>query len=334
MRSSLPLPLASQLAHIEPSWLQYIATEFREFLNAEGEGGFDLGDIPLIQQIYERLAFGGEIPDAVLQDLRRQRRKLRVVAVTSGKGGVGKTTVAVNLAVAFAQQGSRVLLVDADLGMANVHVYAGVQPRGTLLDLVDGSRTLAQLVTPGPGGIHVLCGPSGIARAADLEARHLDHLATEIVRGCADYDVLLLDTGAGISAQVMKFLAMAEEIVVVATPNLASTLDAYGVVKVIRETRLPGRIQILVNHADGSGQAEAVLGRITACARQFLQFTPSSLGFLMRDLAVESSTQNRQPLVLAAPEHENARRLLAVAQRLLEPEPAPEPEATACTVAA
>ena len=270
MQAPLSLHHAARLTGIEPSRLQFIGREFREFLSSSGNEGFSPSDFAILQEIHEGIFQRGEAPDSVRQGLRSRNRRLLIVAVTSGKGGVGKTTISVNLAVAFAQHGGRVLLLDADLGMANVHVFAGIQPRATLLDLLDGRCELAEAATPGPAGIDVICGPSGITRMADLDPRRIERLGRELAQ-CSDrYDVLLLDTGAGISAQVMQFLALAEEIVVVATPNLASTLDAYGVVKVMHERRLPGRVHVLVNQADSAAQADAVLARIGGCARQFL----------------------------------------------------------------
>lgn len=318
MQPPVPLHTFAKNVGIEPSRLQFIGSAFREFLVATGADEFDPGDASLLQEIHELIFHRGEGTESIRRTLRSRRRRLVVVAVTSGKGGVGKTTVSVNLSVAFALRGRRVLLLDADLGMANVHVFAGIQPRATLLDLLDGGRSLSEVVSPGPAGIDVICGPSGITRVADLDPRRIEALGRELAQ-CGDrYDILVLDTGAGISAQVMQFLAMAEATVVVATPNLASTLDAYGVVKVMHERRLAGRVHILVNQADSAEQAETVLSRIAGCARQFLQISPSSLGFLPRDPMFEAANQSRQPLVLAAPEHENAGRFLTMATRLID----------------
>lgn len=303
-------------------------------MGGESETYFDPGDFSVLQTIHERLFQLGESPDSIRQSLRAQMRPLYIVAVTSGKGGVGKTTVSLNLSIAFAQQSCRVLLLDADLGMANVHVYAGLQPRATLLDYIDGGRALSEVITPGPGGIDVICGPSGITRAADLDPRRIELLGRELGR-CGDrYDVLVLDTGAGISAQVLQFLGMAEDIVVVATPNLASTLDAYGVVKVMHERRLAGRIHILVNQAETTTQADAVYRRIAGCAQQFLQFVPSSLGYLPRDPVFEAANQSRRSLVATAPEHECSRRFFDAAQKLVEGASAAERLSPSCTAAA
>lgn len=299
---------------IEPARLQFIEREFRDV--------FDQGaDASLLREIHDALFVEGKSIAVLRNQLWTRRRALRVVAVTSGKGGVGKTTVAVNLAVALAERGLRVLLFDADLGMANVHIFAGVTPRGTLLDVVEGRATLAQILSNGPAGVRVVCGASGVARLADLNQRVVEFLGGELARLAGAFDLLMIDTGAGISSQVMRFLAMANEIVVVATPNLAATLDAYGLIKVVREARLPARIHVLVNQSEDDAQAESVFERIHRCAERFLQFSPLNLDGLRRDPAIEAANQSRQPLVLATPQNENARRFATIAERLAELEP-------------
>lgn len=307
---------------IEPSSLQFIEREFPELFR-------DRQDRAGIRQIHRALFVEG-LPLAVVRaDFTRRQRRLRVLAVTSGKGGVGKTTVSVNLATALARSGQRVLLFDADLGMANVHIFTGVTPRGTLLDVVEGRAELAAVLTPGPAGVQIVCGASGMAGLADLDARVIERLGRELTRLAGDFDVLLIDTGAGISAQVMHFLALAHEIIVVATPNLAATLDAYGVIKVAREAKLGAEISILVNQTEDDAEAGAIFARLSGCTHRFLGFLPGSLGSLRRDHAVEAANQSRQPLVLAQPESENTRRFLAMSARLLAAAPAPQSVAAA-----
>ena len=303
---------APPMPEIEPAHRQYLEREFADVLREPRDPG-------LLRALHRALFIEGQSPAAVRTQFSKNPHALRVIAVTSGKGGVGKTTVSVNLATALAGRGQRVLLFDADLGMANVHIFAGVAPRGTLLDVVEGRATLAQVLTPGPAGVQIVCGASGVAGLADLDARVIERLGRELAQFAGAFDMLLIDTGAGISAQVLQFLTLAHEIIVVATPNLAATLDAYGVIKVAREARLPAQLSILVNQTDDEAEAAAIFARLSGCAHRFLQYLPASLGSLRRDPAVEAANQSRTPLVLAQPASENARRFTAMAARLLTP---------------
>ncbi len=297
---------------IEPARLQFIQQAFPEVC---------AGTLPnpeeVIQRIHDRLFCEGWSIGAVRAELSRAASTVRTIAVTSGKGGVGKTTVAVNLAVAFAHQGRRVLLFDADLGMANVHIFAGINPTATLLDVVDRRATLEQVLQPGPAGIQVICGASGIARLADLNGAILEAIGRELLRVAADYDVLVIDTGAGISNAVTHFLSLVQETVVVAAPSLAATLDAYGVVKAVHENRLRTQLHVLINQAEDDQQAARVLERITGCARRFLQRSLATIGSLQRDPAFEQANHSRRPLLLTHPDSPSAQRLAEIASQLV-----------------
>ena len=296
---------------IEPARLQFIRQNFPELPGSSGEGR------DWLRWVHDRLFLDGWQIPAVRAELSCTLISTRTIAVTSGKGGVGKTTFTVNLAAAFAQQGRRVLLFDADLGMANVHVLAGVTPQRTILDVIDGRASLESILVPGPAGMRIACGASGVGRIADLDRRTLDALGREVMRVASAFDVLLLDTGAGISPSVMHFLALAQDAIVIATPDLTSTLDAYGVMKVAHEQRLETRLHLLVNEAADETQAGETLARIAGCSMRFLQKTPGDLGFLKRDSAFEISNQQRRPLVLAQPENASARRIVEIAARFL-----------------
>lgn len=310
--STAPEPLG-----LEPARIQFIEHTFRELL---GTDGFSPGQTraEILHWVHECLFVKHSPLETVRLELHERLRRTRLVAVTSGKGGVGKTTLSVNLAVALARQGKRVLLFDADLGLGNVHVFAGLNPTVTLLDVLDGRSSVSGAIMEGPGGIHVICGASGIGRLADVSASTLEKLGRDLLHAAAPYDVLLIDTGAGISMSVMHFLRMAQDAIVVATPNLAATLDAYGVMKLVRENRLSARLHLLINQADDEAQAARALERIAGCAGRFLQCTPRDLGFLFRDAAVEAASQSRIPLLLAQPDHINTRRIMEIAEGLLD----------------
>jgi flagellar biosynthesis protein FlhG len=318
-QSSNDLNLTEVPSAIEPAHVQFIEQTFHEFLGNEGEeiDALDTRRWELLRWIHHRLFEDGVPVATVLSDLNKMTRKTRIIAVTSGKGGVGKTTFSVNLAVAFAQLGKRVLFFDGDLGMANAHIFAGVNPPATLLDIVDRRASFECVMTPGPAGIEMICGASGIGRMADLNQPVLDALGRELLRVAADFDVLVIDTGAGISPSVTQFLRLAQDTIVLATPNLASTLDAYGVIKLVHENRIPTRMHVLINQADEENQAARVIERIAGCANRFLQSSLGVLGFLERDLAFEQSNQSRIPLLVAQPENVNSQRITRIAAALL-----------------
>jgi flagellar biosynthesis protein FlhG len=289
--------------------LQFIRQNFEAFMERPDAGTW-------LAQIHRWLFIERKPLAIVRQKLAVLSIRARVVAVTSGKGGVGKTTISVNLALALARMGWRVLVFDADLGMANAHIFSGVQPRTTLVDVLERRATLADAVTTGPEGIGMICGASGIPWLADLEAARLAMLCRDLQYLAEGYDILLLDTGAGISAQVMHFLGMANDIVVVTTPNLAATLDAYGIVKAVREGGLDGQMHLLVNQVQDEAEAMRVTERITGCSQRFLGFKPTVLGFLGRDPAVEKANQNRRSLAQIDPAGQSVARLKEMAERL------------------
>ena len=316
--SHLSLQGVALATSLEPSHVQYLLTEFHELFAGSATGlPSDPRDFELLRELHRQFFVLGK-PTELIRAESSRRGRCRIWAITSGKGGVGKTTFSVNLAVALAERGLRVLLFDADFGMANAHVYAGVTPQATLLDVVEGRASLAQIVTPGPAGVQMVCGASGVARLADLGPAARDALLRELQRIAPVYDVLLLDTGAGIAAAVLQLVAVAHEMVVITTPNLAATLDAYGVIKAAHEARVPASVRVLVNEADDEAMAGAVFGRIKGCAERFLGITPQMLGWLPADPAFEAANRQRRPLLLANPDHPCGQRVRDLAGRLCQ----------------
>ncbi|MBX3406322.1 MAG: P-loop NTPase [Phycisphaeraceae bacterium] len=256
----------------------------------------------------------------------------RVVAVASGKGGVGKTNIAVNLAAAMAARGLRVILLDADLGTANADVLCGLTPTARLdhvvtpLPLHDGAAiSISDILVDAPGGFRLAPGSAGIARMADLtpgEQRQMLELLGELER---DADVLVVDTGAGVGRSVTTMLHAADLGLVVATPEPTSMADAYALLKclVLSEEHewSPGSaeaLRMVINQSVDSGEAEDVHARLTAVCGRFLGIRPKLLGSIAQDLRVAQAVRARCPLVLYAPECPAARHMVLLASRLID----------------
>ncbi|MEW6045942.1 MAG: MinD/ParA family protein [Bacillota bacterium] len=245
-------------------------------------------------------------------------RLARVVAVSSGKGGVGKTSLAVNLGLALQELGRRVALVDADLGMANVDILMGLVPQYHLGHVADGTCTLEQALCRDPDGLLVLPGASGLMELASMRGEALQRLLGQLRRLDRLVDVMLIDTGAGIGEQVMAFLQASPEVIVVATPEPTSVTDAYGLVKVLTRTRSAARLHLVVNMCRNADEGMRVAGRLKAVAGRFLGVELSLLGAVPHDPAVSRAVLDQVPLLRGWPRSPAARGVREVARRLLE----------------
>ncbi|MBF0309689.1 MAG: MinD/ParA family protein [Magnetococcales bacterium] len=226
-----------------------------------------------------------------------QRKVPYTMAVTSGKGGVGKTLVSVNLAVNFARRGLKVLVIDADLGLANIDVVLGLSPTHTIQDVLEGHLTLDQVAIKGPYGITILPAASGVADLSELSDVQRMALTDHIDNWNADFDVVLVDTGAGISPNVRYFILAVEKIMVVATPDPASVTDAYALMKVMYMNHRIARFDLLVNQVSSEKEALDVFRTLHRVADKFLNITLDYQGFIPADAQLKQAV--RQQLVVS-----------------------------------
>ena len=251
-----------------------------------------------------------------------QSRGARVTAITSGKGGVGKTFVAANLAAALARRGERVLVLDADLGLANLDVVLNLSARVTLHDVFTGRAALDDAVHAAPGGFSVLLSGSGLVEYSRLTPMVRDKLLAVIEQMRPRYDHLLLDTGAGISDIVLYTVSLADELLVVATPEPSSLTDAYATIKVLATSQPARPMRLLVNQVQRSGEGRAVLAQLQQVVDRFINpalATPLQLqlaGEVPLDPAVRDAVARRQLLLESLPGSDAAIAMLAVAGRL------------------
>ena len=262
-------------------------------------------------------------PDPLLQTNPRSTPPLpgafhpvRVIAVTGGKGGVGKTNVSVNLAVSLAEMGKRTLLMDADLGLANVDVLLGLSPKFTLADLVAGRCQLEDVLLEGPEGLMVVPASSGFRHMAELTpAEHvgLVHVFSELQRAL---DVMVVDTAAGITDSVLTFCQAAQDTVVVVCDEPASITDAYALIKVLSRERGVDRIQVVANMARDPNEGRMLYEKLVRVCEKFLaDVSLNYLGCVPQDDWLRLSVQRQQPVVKLYPASPAAQAIQEIARR-------------------
>lgn len=240
------------------------------------------------------------------------RNKTRIVALTSGKGGVGKTFLSLNLAVSLATRGHSVWLLDGDMGLANVHVLLGIQPDFDISDALAGRCSLAQTLFVGPAGIKIIPGASGKRDMAEMDSLEMTRIVEAFgsLQPAADY--MLIDTGAGIGKHVTALARLADAIVVVVRDEPASLADAYGLIKVMYQDFGSRSFEILVNDASTIRRGQQVFERLRQVALKFLGLDLSLLGIVPHEPAAMTATRRRETLVTAAPHSPAAGAILEI----------------------
>lgn len=224
------------------------------------------------------------------------------IAVTSGKGGVGKSNLVANLAWQLAKRGKKVILMDADMGMANLDVILGVRPRYTLYHVIEGRKDVAGVITSVTDKLKLVAGGSGIAHLADLEGERREQILQQLA-GLRKYaDVLLIDTGAGLSPNVIGFLQYADEVLLVSTPEPTAMADAYGIVKALASEEPFPRVSIVVNRCASAKEAFGVSSRLKTVASQFLEVEVFYKGFILEDESVSKAVRAQKPYAKLYPE--------------------------------
>jgi len=242
-------------------------------------------------------------------------RPVRVIAVTSGKGGVGKSTVSINLAVAFAQLERQVLLMDADLGLANIDVMLGLKVKRNLLHVVEGQCPLEDAIVTGPHGVRIIPGASGIRRMAELGEREQAGLIYAFSSLAPVPQVLIVDTPAGIGSPAINFCAAAQEVIVVVCNEPASLTDAYAMIKVLHQEAGRTRFRVLVNMTRTATEGEALFQKLVETTGRFLEVSLDLIGTLPYDDHVLRSVQNRRALLDVYPASTAAQAFKKLAQR-------------------
>lgn len=247
-----------------------------------------------------------------------KKRTARVIAITSGKGGVGKTNLAVNLSIALARKMRKVILVDLDLGLANVDILMQLEPRYNLSHVISGRRTLREVLHATDTGVYVVAGASGVEEIANLDDARRAVLIESFRELTMLSDYVVMDTQAGISRNTVEFVAAADEIVIVTTPEPTAVLDAFAMIKLIAREADRGNLLLVVNQARSVAEGERVAGGVALTARKMLNVHVERLGVIPADEAVVRAVKANRPFVLAGPYAPASMSVKAISDRFCQ----------------
>ncbi len=258
----------------------------------------------------------------LVKNQERPQSAARVITVTSGKGGVGKTSIAVNLAIQMQRLGKRVIMLDADFGLANIEIMLGVRPQYNLADLMFRGKTLTEIITTGPEGIGFISGGSGIQELARMTKEQVIYLTQKLVELDSMADVIIVDTGAGIADNVMEFVTASSEVILVATSEPTSITDAYSLLKALNRragfSREHTSIKMISNRVDSEAEGYQLYEKMSVVVDKFLNIQPEFLGNIPQDSYIKNAVMVQKPITIAYPNSPAAKALQAIAMKLCD----------------
>ena len=256
----------------------------------------------------------------IIKQQNQQRHIARVVTVTSGKGGVGKTNIAVNLAIQFSNLGKRVIIMDADFGLANVEVMFGIRPKYNLADLIFKGKNLKDIITMGPKNIGFISGGSGIQELSNLSRDQIIYLTQKLYELDEIADVIIIDTGAGIANSVLEFVAASNEILLVATPEPTSITDAYALLKTLNKKAdfdiKNTVVKMVANRVGSYEEGRELFDKLSIVVNKFLKIQVDFLGAVPQDALVTKAVMQQTPFSMAYPNSNAAKAVFELATML------------------
>lgn len=251
-----------------------------------------------------------------LENQKAEQKPVRVITVASGKGGVGKTNLSVNLAISLSKLGGRVLLMDADMSLANVDIMLGLQTKYNLSHVLDGQKTLREVIVDGPGGIKIIPAASGVKRMAQLSALENAGIINAFAELSDELDVLIVDTAAGIADSVVSYCRAAQEVIVVVCDEPASITDAYALIKVLSRDYQITRFRLVANMSRSPAHSQRLYEKFSRVCEQFLQVHIDYFGTVPFDQALRDAVQKQVPVTLNQPMSPSAKAFRDMAKKL------------------
>lgn len=265
-----------------------------------------------------------QLRNIIKANVQPHRPLARVITVTSGKGGVGKSNVAINLAIQFRKMGQKVIILDADFGLANIEIMFGAVPKHNLCDLIYQGKSIKDIITWGPMEVGFISGGSGIAGMSNLDKDYLNYIIQNLTELDEMADTIVVDTGAGISDAVLEFLVASGEILFVTTPEPTSITDSYSLLKALnrhpRYLRDTTQIKVLANKVSNEAEAEALYAKLEAVVARYLKMPISYLGMIPQDNQLSRAVMQQKPVSLDTPRARSAVAFELIAAKLMNKE--------------
>ena len=254
----------------------------------------------------------------------QSRPLARVITVTSGKGGVGKSNTAINLAIQFRKMGKRVIILDADFGLANIEIMFGAVPKHNLYDLIYQGKNIKEIITWGPMEVGFISGGSGIAGMVNLSREYLTYIINNLAELDAIADIIIVDTGAGISDAVLEFLVASGEILLVTTPEPTSITDSYSLLKALyRHPRFKEeatKVKMIANRVNKAAEGEILFSKLNAVVIRYLKIPMTYLGYIPQDTQLSNAVMQQTPVSMQNPGAKSSLAFETIACRLLDKE--------------
>lgn len=250
------------------------------------------------------------------EEEEKKQASTKIITVTSGKGGVGKSNFVVNLAIALQNKGKRVLIFDADLGMGNDDVLMGLYPKHNIFDILFTGLEIKDIIIEGTNGVHLIPAGSALTRAQDLEEEQRK-MFLEKLEALDEYEYILMDTGAGVNRDVLSFVAASEELIIVTTPEPTSLTDGYSLIKATDHYKLKDKAKIVVNKAFTKEEGEETFKKFDRAVSRFLEINIEYLGSILEDKKLVQSVRQQKPFVVLYPNCEAARDIENIAMKLI-----------------
>jgi flagellar biosynthesis protein FlhG len=246
------------------------------------------------------------------------KRTSRVITVTSGKGGVGKTNITINLAISLSEMGYRVIILDADFGLANIDVLFGIIPRFTLVDVINNKKNILEVLADGPKNIRFISGGSGVEELIKLDKNQISRFVENMSLLDKLADIIIIDTGAGLSENIMSFIMAADEVLLITTPEPTSITDAYALIKMVSNRDINKKIKMIVNKADSVAEANDVNNKLAMVADRFLGIKLEPMGYILNDDAVIKAVKQQQPFLLSFPKSTATKNIRQLSEALTQ----------------